>query len=68
MPSIFRDPVVLVFVDADNHELARLTNAGFVPRPGENVRLRGVPYLVERIGYDIPDDALTQVWVVCRPA
>lgn len=68
MPSLFRDPVVTVFVDADNRELGRLTNAGFVPRVGENVRLKDVPYVVERVGYDVPDDALSRVWVVCRPA
>jgi hypothetical protein len=68
VPSLFRDPVVLVFVDADNRELGRLSNAGFVPRVGENVRLKGVPYTVERVGYDVPEDALSVVWVVCHPA
>lgn len=60
--------MVLTFVDPDDRELARLTNPAFVPRVGENVRLRGVPYLVVRVGYDVPDATVDAIWVVCRPA
>jgi hypothetical protein len=68
MASIWRDPVVLVFVDEDNHELARISRPDLVPRVGENVRLNGNPHLVDRVGYDYPADALERIWVVCRPA
>ena len=68
MASIFRDPVVLTFVDAGNRELLRLANPTAIPRVGENVRLAGVPHVVERVGYDIPGDAIERIWVVCRPA
>jgi hypothetical protein len=67
VPSIF-NPVAMTFIDADNHELAHVPNTDIVPRAGENVRLGGVPYTVERVGYDIPDKAIVRVWVVCRPA
>jgi hypothetical protein len=63
---MWRDPVVLVFVDPDNRELSRLTNPAVVPRVGENVRLGRAPYIVERVGYDIPDKAVERIWVVCR--
>lgn len=66
--SIFRDPIRLTFVDEDNRELASLERPEFVPRAGENVRLAGRPYLVERVGYDLPDGALERIWIVCRPA
>lgn len=56
------------FLDADNRELARLTDAGFVPQVGDNVRLGGTPYVVERVGYDVPDRVLERIWIVCRPA
>ena len=68
MASIWRDPVVLTFVDEDNRELAQLTNPAVVPRVGENVRLHRIPYLVERVGYDVRDRAIERIWVVCRPA
>jgi hypothetical protein len=66
--SIFRDPVAMTFVDADNRQLAEVTNPEYVPRAGENVRLRNIPYVVERIGYDIPGKSIERIWVVCRPA
>ena len=71
--SLFRDPVLLTFVDEDDRELARLSNPACVPRVGENVRLGRVPYLVLRVGYDIPGAgtsgaAVEAIWVVCRPA
>jgi hypothetical protein len=66
--SIWRDPLVLVFIDADNRELGRLSNPAAIPRAGENVRLGTVPYVVERVGYDVPEKAIEHVWVVCRPA
>ena len=65
--SIFSDPVRLTFVDEDNRELMSLQRPDIVPRVGENVRLADRPYIVERIGYDYPHDALERIWVVCRP-
>ena len=67
MASLWRNPTALIFIDEDNHELARLADTTFVPRVGENVRLAKVPYLVERIGYDIPDTSVARIWEVCRP-
>jgi len=64
---VFRDPVHLTFVDEDNRELHEIKNPQFVPRVGENVRLRGNPYVVARVGYDLPDSDITRVWVVCDP-
>ncbi len=58
----------MVFIDLDSRELARVPDTDFVPRVGENVRLADVPYVVERIGYDVPNNAVDRVWVVCRPA
>jgi hypothetical protein len=66
--AIFRNPTSMTFVDADNHELLHITDVAIVPRVGENVRLGRVPYIVERIGYDIPDKSIERIWVVCRPA
>jgi hypothetical protein len=66
--SFFRDPVVLTFIDEDNRPLGRLTNPPYVPRAGENVRLADVPFVVARVGYDVPAGELTGIWVVCRPA
>jgi hypothetical protein len=66
--SIFRTPAVLTFIDADNRELGQIADAEFVPRVGENVRLGRVPYVVERVGYDVPDKTVERIWVVCRPA
>jgi hypothetical protein len=68
MASIWRDPVAMTFIDADNRQLAQVANADIVPRVGENVRLADVPYVVERVGYDIPAKAVERIWVVCRPA
>ncbi len=68
VPSIFRNPIVMTFIDADNRELATVPDTELVPRVGDNVRLASVPYVVERIGYDIPGKAIERVWVVCRPA
>lgn len=67
MRSIWRNPVALIFVDADNRQLARIVDVDFVPRVGENVRLADVPYVVERVGYDIPAKSIERIWVVCRP-
>jgi hypothetical protein len=58
----------MTFIDADNRQLAQVTDAELVPRVGENVRLADVPYVVERVGYDIPGKSIERVWVVCRPA
>ena len=35
---------------------------------GQDVRIAGVPYLVERVGYDLPKDKIERVWIVLRPA
>jgi hypothetical protein len=64
---MWRNSLAMIFIDLDNHELARVPDTDFVPRVGENVRLAEVPYVVERVGYDVGDEALTRVWVVCRP-
>ena len=66
--SIFRDPVRLTFIDADNREIAVLNRPEYVPRGGENVRIGEQPYVVERVGYDVPDGVFEAIWVVCRPA
>ena len=66
--SIWRDPVVVTFIDADNRELLRVKNPSYLPRVGENVRLREKPFLVERVGYDLPGDAINRIWIVCHPA
>ena len=68
MSSLFRDPVPVTFVDADNTEIATSWERSFLPRTGEHVRIAGVPYLVERVGYDLPRDKIERVWIVLRPA
>lgn len=68
MPSLFRDPVVVTYVDESEAELAVTTYADLLPRVGENVRIRRTPYVVVRIGYDLPEQTITRIWVVCRPA
>ncbi len=68
MASLFSDPVVVTYVDEDNNELLTTVDSDLVPRVGENVRLGRTPYVVERVGYDIPKDKTTKVWIVCRPA
>ncbi len=68
MASIWRDAVRLTFIDADNREIAVLNRPEFVPRVGENVRIGLVPFVVERVGYDVQDGVFESVWVVCRPA
>jgi hypothetical protein len=66
--SIWRDPVVMTFIDDDNRQLARVTNPDYVPRQGENVLLRDVPHVVTRVGYDIPGKSIERIWVVCHRA
>ena len=68
VPSLFRDPILVTYIDADNNELASTDYADLLPRVGENIRLGKVPYVVERVGYDMPEKTITNVWVVCRPA
>ena len=68
MPSLFRDPVVVTYVDEADTELAVTSHADLLPRVGENVRIGRTPYVVVRIGYDLPEQTITRVWVVCRPA
>ncbi|WP_375501248.1 hypothetical protein [uncultured Jatrophihabitans sp.] len=68
MASFWRDPVRLTFIDADNQEIAVLSRPEFVPRVGENVRIKRTPHIVERVGYDIAGGAVEAIWIVCRPA
>ena len=68
MSSLFRDSVPVTFIDPDNNEIATSWDRNFVPRTGENVRIAGVPYIVERVGYDLPSDKIERVWIVVRPA
>jgi hypothetical protein len=68
VPSLFRDPVVVTYVDEADTELAVTTYAELLPRVGENIRIAKTPYVVVRIGYDLPEQTITRVWVVCRPA
>jgi hypothetical protein len=65
--ALFRTPPTLVFTDEDNRELAVVADPQFVPARGDNVRLHGRPYLVDRVGYDIPDKEIERIFVVCRP-
>jgi hypothetical protein len=66
--SLFSNSMIITYVDRDNVQLAQSTDTRLLPRVGENVRLGRTPYVVERIGYDIPTDTVEQVWIVCRPA
>jgi hypothetical protein len=66
--SLFSNPVIITYVDPDNVQLAQSTDDRLLPRVGENVRLGRTPYVVERIGYDIPAGNVERVWIVCRPA
>jgi hypothetical protein len=66
--GLFRDPVPVTFVDPDNNEIATTWDHSFLPRAGENVRIAGTPYVVERVGYDLPKDKIERVWIVLRPA
>ena len=68
MPSLFRDPVVVTYVDESDAELAVTTYGDLLPRVGENIRIGRMPYVVVRVGYDLPEQTITRVWVVCRPA
>jgi tagatose-1,6-bisphosphate aldolase len=68
VPALFRDPIVVTYVDADNTEIAVTTYADVLPRVGENIRIRAVPYVVERIGYDMPEQTISHIWIVCRRA
>jgi hypothetical protein len=68
VPSLFRDPVLVTYVDAEENELATTTETDLLPRVGENIRLGKHPYVVDRIGYDMPKNSIERVWIVCRPA
>lgn len=65
--ALFKDPVLVSFVDADNNTLLDCWDNAFLPRVGENVRIAKRPYLVEKVGYDIPAEKIERVWVVLRP-
>jgi hypothetical protein len=66
--GLFRDPIPVIYIDPDNNEIATSWETHLVPRVGENVRIAGTPYLVERVGYDLPKDKIERVWIVLRPA
>jgi hypothetical protein len=68
MAGLFREQVTVTYVDADNNGIATSSEVSPLPRVGENVRIAGVPYLVERVGYDMPTDRIDRVWIVLRPA
>jgi hypothetical protein len=66
--SLFRDPVAVTYIDADNNEIATSWESSLLPRTGEHVRIAGNPYLVQRVGYDMPRDKIERIWIVVRPA
>lgn len=68
MASIFRDSIVVIYIDEDNNEILRVADTRLLPRVGENVRIKSVPYLVDRVGYDMPEGLIERVWIVLRPA
>jgi hypothetical protein len=70
MASLFRDAVPITYIDPDNNEIATTwdDSSPLLPRVGENVRIAHKPYLVERVGYDLPKDKIDHVWIVVRPA
>ena len=68
MANLFREQLAVTYIDPDNNEIATSWDGSFVPRAGENVRIAGAPYLVERVGYDLPRDKIERVWIVLRPA
>jgi hypothetical protein len=68
VPSLFRDPLVVTYVDEAEVELAVTSYSDVLPRVGENIRINKTPYVVMRIGYDLPEQTITKVWVVCRRA
>ena len=39
-----------------------------IPQTNLPVTIGGQPYLVERVGYDMPKDRIERVWIVLRPA
>jgi hypothetical protein len=66
--NLFRSPVPITFVDSDNNEIATSWDESFLPRVGENVRIAGKPFLVVRVGYDLPEDRIERVWIIVDPA
>jgi hypothetical protein len=66
--SVFRDPVAVTYIDPDNNVIATTWETSPLPRAGENVRIAGVPYVVERVGYDLPKDKIERIWIVLHPA
>ncbi|HVW81234.1 MAG TPA: hypothetical protein VHB69_09885 [Mycobacteriales bacterium] len=68
MAGLFREQVAVTYIDPDNNEIATCWETSPLPRAGENVRIAGVPYLVERVGYDLPVDRIERIWIVLRPA
>lgn len=68
MANVFREQVAVTYIDPDNNVIVTSWESSPLPRAGENVRIAGVPYLVERVGYDVPDDKIERIWIVLRPA
>lgn len=68
MAGMFREPLAVTYTDLDNNEIATSWESSPLPRAGENVRISGVPYVVERVGYDLPKDKIERIWIVLRPA
>jgi hypothetical protein len=68
MANLFGEQVEVTYIDPDNKEIAKSWESSPLPRTGENVRIAGVPYLVERVGYDLPKDKIERIWIVLRPA
>ena len=68
MANLFREQIAVTYVDPDNNEIATSWETSPLPRTGENVRIGGVPYQVERVGYDLPKDKIERIWIVLRPA
>jgi hypothetical protein len=63
----FKDSVRITYQDQDNREILDTWDGVFLPRVGENIRIANVPYVVVRIGHDLPKDKIERVWVVLRP-
>lgn len=66
--ALFSDAVQVSYVDEDNNELLQSWDNTFLPRVGENVRIARTPYVVQRVGYDVPVGRIERVWIVLRPA
>jgi hypothetical protein len=66
--GLFREQVAVTYVDPDNNEIATSWEISPLPRAGENVRIAGAPYVVERVGYDMPKDKIERIWIILHRA